>query len=71
MALPSLLEEALELWQFARDGVIEEVRNLPQEALAARPNKGARTIAEIVHHVAESGLLMPGELKRKDGDFQR
>ena len=71
MALPSLLDETLELWQFARDGVIDEVRNLPEDALHARGAVGARTIAEIVHHIAESGLLMSGELTRKDGDFQR
>jgi uncharacterized damage-inducible protein DinB len=71
MALASLLEEALELWQFARQGVIDEIRNLPQDALIARPITGARTIAEIVHHIAESGLMMAGELTRKDGDFQR
>jgi uncharacterized damage-inducible protein DinB len=71
MALPSLLDETLETWQFARDGVIDEVRNLPQEALTSRAVTGARTIAEIVHHIAESGLLMSGELTRKDGDFRR
>lgn len=71
MALPSLLDEALELWQFARQGVIDEVRNLPQSALDARPAAGARTITEIVHHIAESGLMMAGELTRKDGNFQR
>ena len=71
MALPSLLDEALELWQFAREGVIDEVRNLPPDALSSRAADGARTITEIVHHIAESGLLMSGELTRKDGDFQR
>ena len=71
MALPSLLEEALELWQFARQGVIEEIRNLPQDALTSPAAKGARSIAEIGHHIAESGLMMSGELTRKDGNFQR
>jgi len=71
MALPSLLDETLELWQFARQGVLDEVRNLPQTALASRAAAGARTITEIVHHIAESGLMMAGELTRKDGDFQR
>jgi len=71
MALPSLLEEALELWRFARQGVIEEVRNLPQDALTSRPAKGARSIVEIAHHIAESGLMMSGELTRRNGNFQR
>jgi len=71
MGLPSLLDETLELWKFARQGVIDEVRNLPPEALSSRAAAGARTITEIVHHIAESGLLMAGELTREDGNFQR
>lgn len=70
MAVASLVDEALETWQFARQGIIDEVQNLPQDALTSR-KVGARTIAEIVHHIAESGLMMSGELTRKDGDFQR
>lgn len=70
MALKSLLEEALDAWGYVRDGIIEEVRNLPQEALTARKS-GGRTVAEIVHHIAESGQMMAGELSRADGDFQR
>jgi uncharacterized damage-inducible protein DinB len=71
VALKSLLEEALDAWGFARDGVIGEVQNLPDEAMTARGGGGARTVAEIVHHIAESGLMMSGELARSDGDFQR
>jgi len=71
MALASLLDETLELWQFARQGVIDEIRSLPQSALTASPAAGARTIAEIAQHIAESGLMMSGELARKDGDFLR
>ena len=70
MTLKSLVEEALEAWHYARDGVIQEVRNLPEDAMTARP-AGTRTVAEIVHHIAESGLMMAGELTRADGDFQR
>ena len=70
MPLKSLLDEALDAWQFARDGVIDEVRNLPEEAMTAR-GAGARTVAELVHHIAESGLMMAGELTRPDGDFLR
>lgn len=69
MALKSILEEALDGWRFAREGVIGEVRNLPDEAITSRV--GSRTVAELVHHIAESGLMMAGELSRSDGDFQR
>jgi uncharacterized damage-inducible protein DinB len=70
MALKSLLDEALEAWQYAREGVIAEVQNLPADAMTSTVG-GPRTIAELVHHVAESGLMMAGELSRSDGDFQR
>jgi uncharacterized damage-inducible protein DinB len=70
MALKSLLEEALEAWKYARDGVIEEVKNLPEESMTAQ-SASPRTVADIVHHIAESGLMMAGELSRVDGDFQR
>jgi uncharacterized damage-inducible protein DinB len=66
-----IIDEALDAWQFARDGVIAEVRNVPEASITAVIAPGARTIAEIVHHIAESGLMMAGELTRADGDFQR
>lgn len=66
----SLLDEALEAWGYAREGVIDEIRNLPDDRLTARTG-GARTIAEIAHHIAESGMVMAGELSRVDGDFPR
>jgi uncharacterized damage-inducible protein DinB len=67
----SLLDEALEAWQYTREGVIREIRNLPETALTVRPAPGARSTAEIAVHIAESGLMMAGELSRPDGDFQR
>ena len=70
MALKSILEEALDAWRFAREGVVSEVRILPADEIASR-KVGARTVAELIHHIAESGLVMSGELTRDDGDFQR
>lgn len=69
MQVKSLLEEAIDAWGYAREGVIAEVRNLPPAAMTA--SVGARTVAELVHHIAESSLMMAGELTRPDGDFQR
>ena len=37
MALTSLLDEALEAWQYTRAGVISEIRNLPDVSLSFRP----------------------------------
>ncbi len=67
----TLLEEALEAWDYTRRGVLEELRNIPEKDLGFRPRDGSRTVVELARHVIESGLLMAGELAREDGDFQR
>ncbi|MBZ5559280.1 MAG: DinB family protein [Acidobacteriia bacterium] len=67
----SLLEEALGAWAYTRDGVVAEVKNLPEPALDFKPTGASRTARELVQHIIESGLLMSGELPRPDGDFQR
>ena len=66
-----LLEEALEAWAFARQGVLDEISNLTEANLSFRPGKDAKTIAEIGHHIVEAGLMMAGELSRADGNFTR
>jgi uncharacterized damage-inducible protein DinB len=71
MALTSLLEEALEAWQYTRAGLIDEIENLSEADLKFRPQAGSRTAGELVVHVAESGLMMAGELTRPDGNFRR
>jgi len=67
----SLLDEFLEAWAYTRDGVIAELRNLPDAALDFKPTDANRTARELIHHIIESGLMMSGELSRADGDFQR
>ena len=69
--MSSLLEETLQAWAYARDGVIAELQNLPAARLAVRPHAQARTAAEIAFHIAETGQMMAGELSREDGNFQR
>jgi uncharacterized damage-inducible protein DinB len=66
-----LLDEALEAWKYTRAGVISEIRNLPDASLTVRPTPASRTAAEIAVHIAESGLMMAGELSRPDGNFRR
>jgi hypothetical protein len=44
----SLLDEMLAAWTFTREGVVDEVKNLPESALAFRPNDASRTAREIV-----------------------
>jgi uncharacterized damage-inducible protein DinB len=71
VALTTLLEETLEAWQYAREGVIAEVKNLSDSDLKFRPHPESRTAAELAVHVVESGLMMAGELTRPDGSFRR
>ena len=71
MPLTTLLEEALEAWHYTRDGFITEIRNLSDADLHFRPHPESRTPAEIAVHIVESGMMMAGELTRKDGNFQR
>jgi uncharacterized damage-inducible protein DinB len=67
----TLLEETLEAWGFARQGVADELRNIPEKEFGFRPREESRTVVELARHVIESGLMMAGELSRPDGDFQR
>ena len=67
----TLLEEALEAWTYVREGVIDELRNIPERDLGFRPHPESRTVRELAQHIIQSGLLMSGELSRKDGDFRR
>jgi len=71
MSFTSLLDEILEAWQYTRAGVIGEIKNLPDTALTFRPSPESRSAAEVAVHIAESGLMMSGELSRPDGNFQR
>jgi hypothetical protein len=71
MALDTLLEEALEAWRYTRAGVVTEIENLSETDLRFKPHPGSQTPAEIAVHIAESGMMMSGELSRPDGNFRR
>lgn len=71
MPFSTLLDELLEAWQYTRAGVISEIKNLPDASLTFRPSPESRSAAEIAVHIAESGLMMSGELSRTDGNFRR
>lgn len=66
-----MLDELLEAWRYTRQGVIDEVANLPGDRMMERPATLQRSALELVSHIVESGRLMAGELSREDGDFQR
>ncbi|MHC4708918.1 MAG: DinB family protein [Planctomycetota bacterium] len=66
-----LLEEALDAWTDAREGVIEEVENIPPDHFDFRPIPEVRSVAEMLRHILEVSLMMAGELTREDTDFRR
>jgi uncharacterized damage-inducible protein DinB len=67
----SLLEEALDGWRYAREGVIAELENIPTGSFGFRPVPSVKTVAELARHIVESSEVMVGELTRPDGDFTR
>jgi len=66
-----LLEETLEAWHGTRQGLIDEVRNIPAGRFDFRPTPHSRTVRELVQHVLEVAMMMTGELTRRDTDFHR
>ena len=66
-----LFDEMIEAWRYTRDGVIAEVENLSEDALAKAPDELPRSGIDLVNHIVESGRLMAGELTHPKGDFQR
>ena len=69
--MTTLLEEAIEAWSDARNGVIAELENIPADRVGVAPAPGVRSAGELALHIAEVGLMMVGELTRDDGDFRR
>ena len=70
-AFGSLLDETLEAWSDVRQGLIEEIENIPEENFDFRPTPEVRSVAEMVQHILEVALMMTGELTRSDTDFRR
>ena len=67
----SLLDEALDAWADARHGVTAELRCVPAGQVGFRPAAGARSVAEIAQHIADTALMWCGELSKPAGDFTR
>ena len=67
----TLLEEALESWEDARHGFIDEVRNIPAAKWDYRPTPEIKNVRELVVHVLEVAMMMTGELTRDDTNFRR
>lgn len=71
VAADTLLEEALEAWEDARQGVIAEARNVPADRYDFRPEEEVRSVEELLVHIMEVSEMMVGELSRPDGSFGR
>ena len=71
MPTTTLLDEAIEAWGDARQGVIAEARNIPPSAFDFRPTPEMRSVAELVSHIVETGLMWSNELTRPTADFTR
>lgn len=69
--LKSQLDELLESWRDAREGVIDEVENLPGDRFQFRPTPDVRSVREQVQHILEVAMLATGELTRPDTNLQR
>lgn len=67
----TLLGEALESWEDARQGFIDEVRNIPAAQWGYRPTPEMRSIHELSVHILEVAMMMTGELTRPDTNFRR
>jgi uncharacterized damage-inducible protein DinB len=67
----TLLDETLQAWRYARDGVIEELQVIPADQFSFRATAKSRSVAELAQHIIESGLMASGELNRPDGNFLR
>ena len=69
--MTSLLEEAIEAWDGARQGVIAEAAGIPARDYDFRPTPEARSVAELVAHIVATGMMWTNELTRPTADFTR
>ena len=69
--MQTLLDEAIEAWEDARGGLIEELENIPANQFDFRPTPETRSVAELAVHIMEVSLMMAGELTREESDFTR
>ncbi|UCG89186.1 MAG: DUF664 domain-containing protein [Gemmatimonadota bacterium] len=69
--LASFLEETLEAWLDVRQGILDEVGNIPARKFDFRPTPETKSVRELVQHILEVSMLMTGELTRPDTNLKR
>ena len=67
----SFLDETLEAWRGVRDGIIDEVENIPADKFDFRPTPEVRSVKEMVQHILEVSMMMTEELTRADTNLKR
>jgi len=69
--LKSTLDEVLESWRDVREGVIDELANIPAGRMDFRPVPEVRSVREQVQHILEVSMMATGEFTRADTNLQR
>ena len=69
--LKSVLDEVLEAWRDVRQGIIEELENIPADQMDFRPTPEVRSVREQVQHILEVAMMATGEFTRPDTNLQR
>ena len=67
----SFLEETLTAWRDVREGLIDEVRNVPASRFDFRPVESVRSVRELVEHILEVAWFVTAELSRPDTNLRR
>jgi uncharacterized damage-inducible protein DinB len=66
-----MIEEAIAMWKLYRDGLIDELANIPEEKWEWRPAGGGRSLRELALHIVAAGKGFVEELLGEDTQFMR
>lgn len=69
--LHSVLDELLDAWHDARQGVIWEVENIPSDRFDFRATPETRSVRELAQHILEVAMMMTSEFTRPDTNLHR
>jgi uncharacterized damage-inducible protein DinB len=66
-----MIEEAVSMWELYRQGLIDELANIPEETWEWSPAGGGRTVRELALHIVAAGKGFVEELLGEDTQFMR
>ena len=69
--LKSMLDEILEAWRDVREGITEEVANIPAGQFDFKPTPDVRSVREQVQHILEVSMMAAAEFTRPDTNLHR